>query len=117
MRIIFPILVIFTTVCCKGKVTDISTTIKNETNTNLDSVVVAVDTIKLKFSSIEIKKEFTQTFLRKNIQNGHDDNAFTISIYVRDSLVNSGTFGYFAHGNIAPKYVITIYDNFKFREN
>lgn len=77
MRIyfIFIILVIFG---CTEKISETTVTVNNETSIKLDSVVITVDTVILKFSDIESKKAGSQLFVTRDIQKTHDDNAFGI---------------------------------------
>ena len=116
MRILILITLMFI-LSCHGQKSETTVTVQNTMNSRLDSVIIRVNTTHLKFMNLKAKERRTQKFSTSNTQQRHDDNAFFISIYSGDSLIRSGTFGYFTHGDIQEQYTITIYDDFRYREN
>jgi hypothetical protein len=49
---------------------------------------------------------------------GQSEGAWTIMIYSTSELKKSGTFGYYSNvSDIRKSYVVTIYDEFSYKEN
>lgn len=84
-------------------------------NVTFDSVIVTIDT-QLKFFQLGPSQKQSQKFSIVNLQHMHNDQAFFLRAFVRDSIVCTGTFGYFTHGDVQKKYTLTLYGKFQYRE-
>lgn len=113
MRVL--ILACFCFLCCSERKSESVLIIKNDMNVEFDSVIVTIDT-KLKFFQLGPLKKQSQKFSTVNLQRTHNDHAFFLTAFVRDSIVCMGTFGYSTHGNFEDKYTLTLYGNFQYKE-
>jgi len=82
----------------------------------IDSIRISTYGVNLKYEKLIPQQAVVKEFISN--YKGHYEGAFSISVYVKDSLKSSGTFGYFPDKSSMQKlYTVTIYDDFKFKES
>ncbi len=89
--------------------------IYNNTSYNIDSIRLSSYGVNYLFKELTPRKK-----IEKNISvkySGKYEGVFLLTIYVKDSIKNQTTFGYYANADdIKPRYSIELYDNFLIKE-
>jgi hypothetical protein len=103
-------------ICCSFKENKVNFTLKNQTKMLIDSVVIRSYGLKEVFKQIKPNDSISKS-VSINYQ-GQSEGAWTIMIYSTSELKKSGTFGYYSNvSDIRKSYVVTIYDEFSYKEN
>ena len=88
--------------------------ISSETPKEIDSVIIRAYGVTEKFDKVNLNPQQRRIAL-KTLKN--KEGGFTISIYQKDSLINSNSFGYFVNeSSIKSKYKIKILKNYSVKE-
>lgn len=102
-------------ISCEVKSKKIKLSILNESGQTVDSVKVSSYNLDATFINILPNKKYVQEYQITNTVEGK--SAFLASVFIRDSIVFQGTFGYHSSFNdIKPFYDITIKSDYSISE-
>lgn len=109
---LIPILLLVVSSCSNTKSTEII--LSSETTNKIDSVIIRTYGVSEKFVNLNSTPQ-----LRKiSINTSHNtEGGFTISIFLNDSIVNAGSFGYFSgKKDIKAKYKVKVLKDYSIKE-
>lgn len=109
------IIYVFLSGCLTTNQKKCSISVFNNSSEKIDSIKITTYGLNMVFNNLSPDMKAKKVVSIEQNRNG--EGAFLISIYIKDSVVGQGTFGYyFVYSDIKPKYDIEIQKNFSFRE-
>ncbi len=102
-------------IACKSEIDNTKISLHNKTIFSIDSVKITSYGVNFKFENVKPNQKVDKKFNFSH--NGIKKGAFYIEVFVKDSLKNSSSFGYFDNPvSIKQYYNVTIYDDYKIKE-
>ena len=88
--------------------------INSETVNEIDSIIVRTHGLTERFEKVNVTPQTRRIILKSSQKK---EGGFTLVVFQKDSIINSGSFGYFVNENeIKPKYKIKILKDYSIKE-
>ncbi len=115
MKLLFLFFFYFFAYSCSFNQKDCVIKIKNSANVKIDSIHISSYSLNILFKEILPNTTMEKVGAVSNF--GNADGAFLIKIYAKDSIVASGTFGYYSSfADIKSNYEVEVKNGFSFSQ-